>query len=65
MQRKDLDSGDKGKGARQGWYAYGRTQGLNKYGKNYYFQHLQINLNSCILMNPLYLHNRGVFYKIS
>lgn len=37
MQRKDLDSRDKGKGARQGWYAYGRTQGLNKYGKKLLF----------------------------
>ena len=37
MQRKDLDSRDKGKGARQGWYAYGRTQELNKYGKKLLF----------------------------
>lgn len=37
MQRKELDSRDKGKGNPQGWYAYGRTQGLNKYGKKLLF----------------------------
>ena len=37
MQREELDSRDKGKGASQGWYAYGRTQGLNKYGKKLLF----------------------------
>lgn len=37
MQRDALDSRDKGKGASQGWYAYGRTQGLNKYGKKLLF----------------------------
>ncbi len=36
-QRDELDSRDKGKGASQGWYAYGRTQGLNKYGKKLLF----------------------------
>lgn len=37
MQRAELDARDKGKGATQGWYAYGRTQGLNKYGKKLLF----------------------------
>ncbi len=37
MQRYELDSRDKGKGASHGWYAYGRTQGLNKYGKKLLF----------------------------
>lgn len=36
-QRIELDSRDKGKGAAQGWYAYGRTQGLNKYGEKLLF----------------------------
>lgn len=36
-QREELDSRDKGKGAACGWYAYGRTQGLNKYGKKLLF----------------------------
>lgn len=37
LQRGELDTRDKGKGASQGWYAYGRTQGLNKYGKKLLF----------------------------
>ena len=37
LQREELDSRDKGKGNPQGWYAYGRTQGLNKYGKKLLF----------------------------
>lgn len=37
MQRDELDARDKGKGATQGWYAYGRTQGLNKYGRKLLF----------------------------
>lgn len=37
LQRKELDSRDKGKRAAKGWYAYGRTQGLNKYGKKLLF----------------------------
>ncbi len=37
LQREELDSRDKGKGNSQGWYAYGRTQGLNKYGKKLLF----------------------------
>ncbi len=37
QQREELDSRDKGKGNPQGWYAYGRTQGLNKYGKKLLF----------------------------
>ena len=36
-QKAELDSRDKGKGASQGWYAYGRTQGLNRYGKKLLF----------------------------
>ena len=37
LQREELDARDKGKGVSQGWYAYGRTQGLNKYGKKLLF----------------------------
>jgi len=37
MQREELDSRNKGKGNPQGWYAYGRTQGLNKYGQKLLF----------------------------
>ena len=37
LQRDELDARDKGKGALQGWYAYGRTQGLNKYGRKLLF----------------------------
>ncbi|MDD6433745.1 MAG: N-6 DNA methylase [Ruminococcus bromii] len=37
QQREELDSRDKGKRNPQGWYAYGRTQGLNKYGKKLLF----------------------------
>lgn len=36
-QREELDARDKGRGIPQGWYAYGRTQGLNKYGKKILF----------------------------
>ena len=36
-QRKELDSRDKGKPNTVTWYAYGRTQGLNKYGKKLVF----------------------------
>ena len=32
-----LDSRDKGRPNLQGWYAYGRTQGLNKYGQKLLF----------------------------
>lgn len=35
--KKELDSRDKGKPNPAGWYAYGRTQGLNKYGKKLLF----------------------------
>lgn len=37
IQREELDARDKGKGATKGWYAYGRTQGLNKYGRKLLF----------------------------
>lgn len=36
-QRTELDKRDNGKGVPQGWYAYGRTQGLNKYGQKLVF----------------------------
>ncbi len=36
-QKANLDSRDNGKGAAHAWYAYGRTQGLNKYGKKLLF----------------------------
>lgn len=35
--KADLDRRDKGKPNQYGWYAYGRTQGLNKYGKKLLF----------------------------
>ena len=35
--KEELDSRDKGKPNPVGWYAYGRTQGLNKYGKKLLF----------------------------
>lgn len=35
--REELDRRDKGKPNAAGWYAYGRTQGLNKYGKKLLF----------------------------
>lgn len=35
--RETLDSRDKGKPNSKGWYAYGRSQGLNKYGKKILF----------------------------
>lgn len=35
--KTELDSRDKGKKNAAGWYAYGRTQGLNKYGKKLLF----------------------------
>jgi len=37
LQRDELESRNKGNGNPQGWYAYGRTQGLNKYGKKLLF----------------------------
>ena len=37
LNKEELDSRDKGKGNNQGWYAYGRTQGLNKYGRKLLF----------------------------
>ena len=36
-QKETLDSRDKGKKNVQGWYAYGRSQGLNKYGNKLLF----------------------------
>lgn len=36
-QREKLDNRDKGKCSALEWYAYGRTQGLNKYGKKLLF----------------------------
>lgn len=36
-EKKTLADRDNGKGVSQGWYAYGRTQGLNKYGKKLLF----------------------------
>lgn len=35
--KSELDQRDKGKKNPYGWYAYGRTQGLNKYGKKMLF----------------------------
>lgn len=35
--KSDLDTRDKGRPNPQGWYAYGRTQGLNKYGRKLLF----------------------------
>ena len=35
--KSELDTRDKGRPNPQGWYAYGRTQGLNKYGKKLLF----------------------------
>lgn len=35
--KSELDKRDKGKKNPYGWYAYGRTQGLNKYGKKMLF----------------------------
>lgn len=35
--KDELDSRDKGRPNPQGWYAYGRTQGLNNYGKKLLF----------------------------
>lgn len=35
--KSELDRRDKGKKNPYGWYAYGRTQGLNKYGKKMLF----------------------------
>ena len=37
MYRHELDSRDKGRGTNYAWYAYGRTQGLNKYGEKLLF----------------------------
>ena len=36
-RKEELDSRDKGKGNLVAWYAYGRTQGLNRYGKKLLF----------------------------
>ncbi len=35
--KDELDARDKGRSNTQGWYAYGRTQGLNKYGRKLLF----------------------------
>lgn len=37
QMKSELDKRDKGKRNPYGWYAYGRTQGLNKYGKKMLF----------------------------
>lgn len=37
QMKETLNERDKGKGVPYGWYAYGRTQGLNKYGKKMVF----------------------------
>ena len=36
-RKEELDQRDKGKGNPVAWYAYGRTQGLNKYGNKLLF----------------------------
>ena len=36
-QKEELDNRDKGKKNNVAWYAYGRTQGLNKYGRKLLF----------------------------
>lgn len=45
LRQKDLDSRDNGKKNSQAWYAYGRTQGLNKYGKKLLFPTFAKNPN--------------------
>lgn len=37
LQKSELAMRDKGKGVQGAWYAYGRSQGLNKYGKKLLF----------------------------
>lgn len=37
QQKPELDNRDKGKANPKGWYAYGRSQGLNRYGKKLMF----------------------------
>lgn len=45
VMRHELDSRDKGKPSVANWYAYGRTQGLNKYGKKLLFPTFASNPN--------------------
>lgn len=62
-QRKELDKRDKGKGTATEWYAYGRSQGLNKYGKKLLFPTFSKKANFTYIDNEdtLFCNGYAVF----
>lgn len=61
--RGELDKRDKGKLNTLGWYAYGRSQGLNKYGRKLLFPTFTRNPNFILLKDEfaLFCNGYGVF----
>jgi Type I restriction-modification system methyltransferase subunit len=61
--KDELDTRDKGRSNPQGWYAYGRTQGLNKYGRKLLFPTFSKNPKFMYTENEdaLFCNGYGVF----
>lgn len=61
--KASLDSRDKGRPNPQGWFAYGRTQGLNKYGKKLLFPTFSAHPRFTCVENEdsLFCNGYGVF----
>lgn len=61
--KDSLDSRDKGRPNPQGWFAYGRTQGLNKYGKKLLFPTFSVHPRFICVENEdsLFCNGYGVF----
>lgn len=62
-RKDDLDSRDKGRRNCVTWYAYGRTQGLNRYGKKLLFSTFALNPNFFLIENKesLFCNGYAVF----
>lgn len=62
-RKNELDSRDKGKVNPVSWYAYGRTQGLNKYGKKLLFSTFGAKPNFIFIENKtaLFCNGYGIF----
>lgn len=61
--KNELDTRDKGRPNPQGWYAYGRTQGLNKYGKKLLFPTFANHPKFMLVENQdaLFCNGYGIF----
>ena len=61
--KESLDLRDKGRPNSQGWYAYGRTQGLNKYGKKLLFPTFSMHPKFICVENEdsLFCNGYGIF----